>query len=139
MMRFLSIKLVYKLALLSFIIVFLHSCSRVIEEVADQVTPEPKELSVAIKNKTGLPILRAEIRTGNFIQVYGDIKPNQFSEFKPFNTLYSEAYILINTPEESFKFTPESIVQSTKVDDGSYYFEVSLTSSKTLKIIRKSF
>ncbi|MDW5288952.1 hypothetical protein [Formosa sp. PL04] len=56
-----------------------------------------------------------------------------------FNTIHNEAVILIQTDQEVFRFTPKMYQESTVVNEGTFYFEVSLTDLKTLVIKRKSF
>ncbi|CDF81265.1 hypothetical protein BN863_35530 [Formosa agariphila KMM 3901] len=94
---------------------------------------------VGLRNNTPYNWKRAEIRNGNFIQHYDSTVKGAYTAYKPFNSIHSEAVILIQTEQESFRFTPEYYDQSTEVFEGRYYFEISLDNLKTLVIKRKSF
>lgn len=123
--------------------VTLLSCSIIIDEIGDRIEENANddidELQAAIKNNTPYIIERAEIKTDKIIQVYGPIQPNSVSQYKTFNSLFNEEAILIKTKDEVFKFTPKQQDNTTKVNAGSFYFEVSLSEKRTLIINRKPY
>ncbi|MHA7942429.1 hypothetical protein ACJOV8_005115 [Formosa sp. 3Alg 14/1] len=117
----------------------LTSCEQIIDNVTDDLIPEPESLMVGLRNNTPYNWKRAEIRSGNVIQIYDNTKKGTYSAYKLFNSIHSEAVILIQTEQEVFRYTPKFYDESTEVTEGTYYFEVSLVDLKTLVIKRKSF
>ncbi|MFB9052030.1 hypothetical protein ACFFVB_02955 [Formosa undariae] len=117
----------------------LVSCEQIIENATDELIPEPESLMVGLLNNTPYNWKRAEIRSGNLIQNYDSTIKGAFSFYKPFNSIHSEAVILIQTEQEIFRYTPKFYDESTEVTEGTFYFEVSLVDLKTLDIKRKSF
>jgi len=117
----------------------LTSCDQIVDHVTDDLIPDPETLMVGLRNNTPYNWERAEIRSGHVIQIYDNTKKGSYSAYKPFNSLHSEAVILIQTAQEVFRFTPKFYDESTVVTEGTYHFEVSLVDLKTLVIKRKSF
>jgi len=116
-----------------------YDCSHITENVIENNFPDDA-LEVGVKNNTPYLFKRTEISNDGHTYVYQQIAPNQLSEFKSFNKVYSDVEIRIETDHMIFHKSPNVYNEESLVTTGDYYFEISLTSNgQDIIVTRKSF
>jgi hypothetical protein len=68
-----------------------------------------------------------EVIVGDESQVYENIAPDSFSDYREFETAYRYAYVQITSGEETFVLQPIDFVGEEALPIGIYTYELSLT------------
>ena len=83
--------------------------------------------SVQIRLRNTSDITYDEVVVGDESQVYENLDPDSFSEYKEYETAYRYAYIQITSGEETYVLQPIDFVGEEELPIGLYTYELSLT------------
>lgn len=83
--------------------------------------------AVNIRLRNTSEIVFDEVVVGDGPQIYENLAPDSFSEYKEYETAYRYAYIQITSGEETFVLQPIDFVGEEELPIGLYTYELSLT------------
>ena len=99
-------------------------------------------IEVRLKNVSEYGMTNIFVATGGGENVYGDLEPNMFSDYRTYEFGYGYAYFSVTIEGEEFVIQPTDYVGEKKLVSGRYTYEVGLfednleTGSITVKLIK---
>ncbi|WP_185956539.1 hypothetical protein [Changchengzhania lutea] len=112
------------------------SCEAILENAIENNSKEEPALVVIIKNNTPYLFERTEVITDDGIVVFQIIDPGSYDISDYFLSIYDDIEIRIQTKNSNFYHKPLYYNEASKVVDGRYTFNISISDDNELIINR---
>ena len=90
---------------------------------------EDDELLIRVKNTSQFEYIDLRVNTGGGEHVFGSIKSDETTAYKPYKSAYRYAFIELKIDGETYTLQPIDYVGETPLSKGTYTYEVNASNT----------